>query len=242
MAYNSESRVSRQIIALGGGGFSTQSEPRLDEYILRQSLEDRLEPGFIGTASGDSESYLLKFYSRFSKLNCAPSHLELFRRTPDIADWTRQQDIIFVGGGNTKSMLALWADWELPRQLQLALERGVILSGISAGAICWFESGVTDSFAGDLRLIKGLGILSGSCCPHYSGEADRKLAYRHMVERGEVAPGIAIDDGACVHFVDGAPLRVISGLADANAYSVFAQDGAPAEVTILDVERLDVAV
>lgn len=228
------------IIALGGGGFSDATEPELDEYILGQARSEKPNIGFIGTASGDAESYLLKFYARFSKLACAPSHLELFRRTPDIADWVQHQDIIFVGGGNTKSMLALWKDWGLDKHLRSALEAGTILSGISAGAICWFEAGVTDSFAGDLQPLAGLGFIAGSCCPHYSGEADRRPSYRRMIERGAIAPGIAIDDGAGVHFVDGAPAKIVSGRSDAAAYEVSVKDGTISEVRIPDAEIINV--
>lgn len=233
--------MPRQIITLGGGGFSTKSEPGLDEYLLAQSGEARPKIGFVGTASGDSETYLLKFYTRFSKLNCEPSHLAFFRSTPKISDWVMQQDIIFVGGGNTKSMLAIWSDWGVPTHLKAALDEGVILSGISAGAICWFEAGVTDSFAGELRALPCLGFLEGSCCPHYSGEVERRPAYRKLVENGEIPPGIAIDDGVAVHFIDGNPSRIVSGVGEASAYAVSMQDGVLSEEVLSDVEQLSVA-
>ena len=97
-----------QIITLGGGGFSTGTDPGLDAYLLQQCNSSKPNIGFIGTASGDAEPYRSKFYARFKQLNCTPSHLSLFGRTPDIKDWVLAQDAIFVGGGNTKSLLALW--------------------------------------------------------------------------------------------------------------------------------------
>ena len=232
--------MTEQIIAIGGGGFSTQSEPELDAYILAQANAARPRIGFIATASGDSDSYLTRFYARFSALDCRPSHLGLFDRTPDIAGWVGNQDIIFVGGGNTKSMLAVWYEWDLVRHLRLALAEGVVLSGVSAGAICWFEFGVTDSSAGELRPLSCLGILAGSCCPHYSDDVDRRPAYERMVASGDIAPGIAIDDGAGVHFIDGVPSKVVSARGDATAYRVSSKDAVIMETPIPEAQMIRV--
>jgi dipeptidase E len=169
--------VATQIIAIGGGGFLHGSEPGIEHYILEQSLSDRPRVGFIATASGDASSALVKFYSRFSPLACIPSHLGLFDRTPDLDRWFAEQDIIYAGGGNTRSMLAVWRDWGLPSLLLKAAESGTILAGISAGAICWFEHGTTDSMANILRAMPCLGFLSGSCCPHYSEELERRPTF-----------------------------------------------------------------
>jgi len=209
-----------QIIALGGGGFSTGSEPGLDVYLLEQSRATRPRIGFIATASGDAESYLLKFYARFSRLECDPTHLPFFRRTPDLEAWVSAQDVIFVGGGNTRSMLAIWQAWGLPPMLRRAASTGTLLSGASAGAICWFECGVTESEARALAPIEGLGFLAGSACPHYSEEPERRPAYERMVETGRIAPGFAIDDGAALHFVDGRATRLVVGRRGASAYRV----------------------
>ena len=169
-----------QVIAIGGGGFSEGSEPGLDRYVLEHSRRASPRIGFLGTASGDSESYLLKFYARFAKLDCRPGHLPLFRRTPDLEAWIFAQDIIYVGGGNTKSMLAVWEGWKLGALLRRAGEAGTILAGISAGAICWFDFGVTDSASEGLAPMACLGILGGNCCPHYSGERDRRPSYEGL--------------------------------------------------------------
>lgn len=209
-----------QIIAIGGGGFSEGSEPELDTYILEQCSAQKPKIGFLGTASGDAESYRLKFYTRFSQLNCQPSHLTFFRRTPDLTDWVRQQDIIFVGGGNTLSMLAIWNAWGLVPLLKEAAQYGTILAGVSAGANCWFESCVTDASADGLEPLKCLNFISGSCCPHYSLDDERKPIFERLIGNGEMPPGIAIDDGAAVHFIDGELKRVVSGHDGATAYEV----------------------
>lgn len=209
-----------QIIAIGGGGFSEGSEPGLDAYVLGQSAANVPKVGFIGTASGDAERYLLKFYSRFSQLNCTPSHLTFFRRTPNLTDWIMAQDVIFVGGGNTFSLLAVWQAWEIAPLLKESAAQGTVLSGISAGANCWFESCLTDAKFDEFGPLQCLNFLSGSCCPHYSSEIARQQTFEHLIDTETLPPGIAIDDGAAAHFIDGRLTRIISGTEGATAYSV----------------------
>jgi dipeptidase E len=193
--------------------------------------------GFLGTASGDAESYRLKFYTRFSQLNCQPSHLTFFRRTPNLADWVKQQDAIFVGGGNTLSLLAIWEVWGLVPLLKEAAQDGTVLAGVSAGANCWFESCLTDSKAGVLGSLKGLNFISGSCCPHYL-EEERQLAFERLVGSEEMPPGIAIDDGAAVHFINGELKRVVSGHEGATAYEVVQTPAGAISRLIEDAEVL----
>jgi dipeptidase E len=213
----------RQIIALGGGGFSVEPENlALDRYILAQTRVPEPAVVFVPTASGDSDNYVVRFYAAYLGLPCRPSHLPLFRRTPELRSYLRAQDVIYVGGGNTKSMLAVWREWSLPEILREAWESGVVLAGISAGAICWFDQGVTDSFADQLRALDCLGFLPGSCCPHYNGEAERRPAYHRLVRTGELASGFAIDDGAAIHFIDREVHRVVASRQGATAYRVYA--------------------
>src|SRR6516225_3725051 len=127
----------RQIIALGGGFSMEPDNPVLDLYVLRQARTARPAVTFLGTASGDADSYLVRFYQAFSGYDCRPSHLPLFRRTPKLRDHLLHQDIIYVGGGNTKSLLGIWREWGLPALLREAWQEGIVLAGISAGAICW---------------------------------------------------------------------------------------------------------
>jgi peptidase E len=129
-------------------------------------------------------------------------------------------DVLLVGGGNTRSMLAVWREWSFVDVLREAYERGTVLCGSSAGAICWFEAGVTDSIAGDLTPLTCLGFLAGSNCPHYDGEKDRRPVYHRLVREGRIGDGIACDDGAGLHFVDEKLERVVSARPNARAYRV----------------------
>ena len=216
----------RQIIAIGGGGFTLDLDDlTIDRYVLAQSGKKNPRIAYVPTAAGDSDSSIVRFYSAFTTLRCRPSHLSFFKRTPDLRAWMLAQDVIYVGPGNTKSMLAIWREWGLPEILREAWERGIVLAGTSAGSICWFEQGVTDSFADRLRAIPCMGFLPGSCCPHYDGEAERAPAFRKMIQRGEVMPGIAIDDHAAVHFSGTAIKRVVAGRKGSGAYRVQKRGG-----------------
>ncbi|GGO08204.1 peptidase E [Saccharibacillus kuerlensis] len=217
----------KQIIAMGGGGFSMEPENLLlDRYILEQSEAERPRICFVGTASGDSPGYIERFYTAFGSLSCEPTHLSLFKLPEgSLEDFVLNQDIIYVGGGNTRSMLALWREWGLDRILRRAYEKGIILAGLSAGSICWFEQGVTDSVTGQLGVIEALGLLPGSHCPHYDGEAERRPAYREMLEKGEIESGIAADDGAALHYREGELYQVVSSREQAAAYQVINRSG-----------------
>ena len=221
------SRV-KQIIAMGGGGFSMEPDNlALDRYVLAQAGRrrpaDTVRPRvcFLATASGDADGYIVKFYEAFTTLDCEPSHLSLFRLpSADLASAILAQDVIYVGGGNTRSMLVLWREWGLDEVLKTAWQQGVVLAGLSAGAVCWFEQGVTDSVPGTLGALDCLGMLPGSCCPHYDGEVERRPAYHRLVAGGTILPGYGIDDGAALHFVDQELKCVISSRPDATAYEV----------------------
>ena len=214
--------MMKQIIALGGGGFSMEPEnPLLDRYILAQSGKTNPKICFIGTASGDAENYISRFYQFFEKENCRPSHLSLFNPpTRDLEAFLLEKDIIYVGGGNTKNLLALWKEWGVDEILKKAWEEGVVLAGISAGSICWFEQGVTDSYGDGLEPIACLGFLQGSNCPHYDGEADRRPSYQHLIASDRIKPGLAADDGVAIHFVGQEINAIVSSRPDARAYHV----------------------
>jgi peptidase E len=212
----------RQIIAMGGGGFSMEPDnPALDKYVVRQTGKRRPKVCFLPTASGDAERYCLNFYTAFAKLDCHLSHLLLFKLpTADLASFVLEKDVIYVGGGNTKSMLALWREWRLDRILRRAWNRGVVLAGLSAGAICWFEEGVTDSVFGRLKPLACLGFLPGSCCPHYDGEPRRRPSYQRLLSQGRISPGYGVDDGVALHFVGRKLHRIVSSRPNAKAYAL----------------------
>lgn len=129
-----------------------------------------------------------------------------------------QQDIIYVGGGNTKNLIALWKEWHLDRILRQAWHQGIILCGLSAGSICWFEEGITDSIPGELTPLKCLGFLPGSNCPHYDGETKRKPAYHRLLSQEQISPGYAADDGVALHFIGDRLSKIVSSRPEAKAY------------------------
>jgi peptidase E len=220
----------RQLIAMGGGGFTMEPEnPALDEYVLEAARAETPAVGFLAAASGDSEPYIDHFYASFSTLACRPSHLPLFSRTPDLRAYLLAQDVIYVGGGNSKSLLGVWREWGLPELLREAWDAGVLLAGVSAGAVCWFEEALSDAYEGDLRVIQCLGFLSGSCCPHYHGDPERRPKYHRRVSAGELAPGLAIDDSVAVHFLGDRIHRVVASRPGATAYRVGVENGAVRE-------------
>jgi dipeptidase E len=192
----------RTIVAMGGGGFSTEPQDLLlDDLVLDlgRSVRGRSRPSvcFVGTASGDSEGYLASFYSSYAR-RAEASHLALFNRTvEDIEAFLLDQDVVHVGGGNTANMLAVWRLHGVDRALRRAWESGVVRAGVSAGAICWFEAGTTDSFGPELAgFSDGMGFLGGSFSPHYDGEPRRRPLFRRLVGDGALPGGYAADDGA----------------------------------------------
>jgi len=215
--------MPKHIIALGGGGFSMEPEnPLLDLYVLNASGQLRPAVCFLPQASGESRDYMAKFYEAMTKLDAQPSHLSLFDTPPrpDMRDFLLSQDVIYVGGGNTKSMIVLWQAWGVDAMLREAYERGVVLAGISAGANCWFEQCITDSVTPELNLMDCLGFLPGSYCPHYDGEAQRRPTFHRLIASGAIKDGIACDDGAAAHFVDGELVCVVSSRPQVKGYRV----------------------
>lgn len=228
----------RQIIAIGGGGFYRDAENlALEKYAIQQTGVENPRVAFVPTASGEADHYVSSFYTAFLKLGCRPSVLTFFKRTPELRSFLLGQDIIYVGGGNTKTLLAVWRDWEVVEILREAWQSGVVLTGVSAGAICWFEQGLTDSFSDELRPLDCLGFLSGSCCPHYDGEPQRRPSYHRLLADGEIAAGIAIEDWVGVHFIGSELHRVIASKRGARAYSMRAVYGSVQEVP-LPVEHI----
>ena len=211
----------RQVIAIGGGGFGrTQESNLIEQYILDQTSKKNPKICFIPTATGDLDPYVVNFYSVFSKLNCETSHISFFKRTIDLKAHIQKQDVIFVGGGNTKSMLAVWRDWGLDLILKDAYDRGVVMSGVSAGAICWFEAGLTDSWASDLQMMKCMDFIPGNCAPHYDEEPERRPATKQFLENKSIDFMYGIEGGAALHFVDEIPNSTIQFKKNKYAYKV----------------------
>lgn len=216
-----------KIFVMGGGGFSMEPEnPLLDLHVLSLAQKARPKICFIGTASGDSANSIQNFYDAFNQLDCVPTHLSLFKPpTRDLESFILHQDLIYVGGGNTKNLLSLWKEWNVDQFLKKANANGTVLAGLSAGMICWFEQGVTDSYGqGQLDLISGLGFLKGSACPHFDGEVNRRPFYTHAVQNHLTLGGLALDDGAGALFINGKLHECVSSRAQANAYLLRSDD------------------
>lgn len=215
-----------QIIAIGGGGFGRNPKHnKIEKYILDQiSSEKKPNICFIPTASAEDKSYTVNYYSAFSKLNCNPIHINLFQRTPRLESLINKQDVIYIGGGNTKSMLAVWREWKLDQLLLKAYKSGTILCGVSAGAICWFEKGVTDSWASNLNVMDCMGFLKGCCCPHYDGEKDRKPSVEKFLKESTISYCYALDDGAALHYKNGEIYKAVTFHEGAGAYKVFLEN------------------
>lgn len=216
----------KQIIAMGGGGFSMEPDnPLLDLYILNQSVKKKPKICFLATASGDAEDYIKRFYTAFNKYDCVPAHLPLFKpETRDFKGFIMERDIIYVGGGNTINMLVLWKEWGIDKLLKQAWENGVILAGLSAGSICWFEEGLTDSFGDELFPMKGLGFLKGSHCPHFDGESNRRPSYHRAILSGKLQGGYAADDGFGLHFINDELHRSVSSRKHARGFYLARED------------------
>lgn len=226
----------RTIVAMGGGGFSMEPDnPLLDDWLLSLTGQPHPAVCFLPTASGDAEGYVERFYDAFRPRPCAATHLSLFRRTEsDLRDVVLRQDLIYVGGGNTANMLAVWRVHGLDVVLREAWEAGVVLAGLSAGSLCWFSSGVTDSFGEGLApLHDGLGLLPGSHCPHYDGEALRRPRYQELVRQGTLPPGLAADDGVALRFSGTTLAAVVASRPGARGWAVTAAGDQPLQTRFL---------
>ncbi len=212
---------SRNIIAIGGGGFGAYpGQGIIENYILKQTKKKNPRICFIPTATGDNEAYKVNFYSTFTRLDCRPSHLDFFKRTPELKNFILNQDAIFVGGGNTKSMLAVWKEWGLDKILKKAYLSGTVMSGVSAGAICWFQNGITDSWASNLKIMPCLNFIKGTCCPHYDEEPERKPAVKNFLLKNKIKNVYAVDGGAALHIKDEKIFKSVIFKKDKSSYLV----------------------
>jgi dipeptidase E len=226
--------TKQQVIAMGGGGFSMEPENLLlDRYIIQQARKPKPSVCFLPHATDDAIRYSFRFFKTFSQLDVQPTHLSLFHpHTADIESFLMEQDIIYVGGGNTKSMMAIWREWKMDIFLRQAYENATILSGLSAGANCWFEQCSTDSIPGEFSVLSCLGIIPGSFCPHYDGEKDRRPSLHQLLSENKIKNGYAADDGAAAHFVNGQLVSAISSRPHAKVYQVGMIDNQVVEKTI----------
>jgi peptidase E len=221
--------AGRTIFAMGGGGFTMEpTNPLLDEFVLglaERTSEPRIL--FLPTASGDTTTQINAFYSRYGGRSCLPTHLSLFHlrdiRRP-LEQIVLEQDVIYVGGGSMRNLLAIWRAHGLDRLLTQAWEAGIVLAGLSAGAMCWFEGGVSRS-GGPPEPMEGLGLLEGSLTVHADGEPERLPVWLANVRAGTLPGGWAADDGIGLLFRDQRLQRVVSSRPGAGAQRVDALEG-----------------
>lgn len=205
---------------MGGGGFMMEQSSPLDDFLLSLSPTARPRVCFVPTPTGDSDRVVAAFFEAFTRRDCEPSCLRLFGAPERPAEHLASQDVIYVSGGNTANALALWRLHGVDHALRDAWTRGAVLGGVSAGANCWFECSVSDSFGRQLDSLRdGLAILPGSFCPHYDGEELRRPVYHHLVDGGFPA-GYAADDGVALHFVGTELREVVATVPGAAAYRV----------------------
>jgi len=209
-----------QVVGIGGGGDTLEQTRTLFRHVLSLTGKERPRVLHVPTATGDSAESIVNTYERLSAL-CELRHLRFFPYPPtDVRKLVLSQDAVSVGGGNVANMLAIWRVHGFGEILREAWEQGVVLFGVSAGMLCWFESVVTDSFGPQLEGLRdGLGWLSGSACPHYDGEERRRPRYRELVDAG-FPEGIAADDGVGLHYVGTGLREVVTCRPGATAYRV----------------------
>ena len=212
-------RNKKKIISIGGGGFTHETDESLDQFVLNQVNLKKFKIGFLPTASKDDQKKIDLFYKRFDNNYLQLSHFTLCSKIEGFKDWILNKDIVYVGGGNTSYMLEIWKKNNLIEIFKEAYNKGIILSGVSAGAICWFDWILSDSEGIGLKAIRGINLISGSCTPH-SSENERLKKFKNDIENSKMPKGIAIDDGVAVLFIDGKPTEVYSSRKNHDAYFI----------------------
>jgi len=225
--------AERNIVGLGGGGSTDAETRRLLTYVVGLAGKPSPRVCVVPTAVGDDAGMVLRAYGLLPN-SAALSHLPFFPWPPEnLHHFVFEHDVVFVSGGNTANMLAIWRVHGFDEILREAWEAGIVLTGWSAGMICWFEAGVTDSFGPQLEGMRdGLGFLAGSACPHYDGEELRRPVYTKLVAEG-FPPGVAADDCVGLHYVGTELAEVVSVREGAGAYRVDAGGEEPLPVRLL---------
>ena len=211
------SKIEKKIIAIGGGGFTHHTDKSLDQFVLDQSKKINNKIGFLATASRDDEKKINSFYKRFGNIKSELSHFNLTLNVDRFSEWILEKDIVYIGGGNTVFMLEIWRKYKLEQIFKSAYEKGTILSGVSAGAVCWFDWILSDSVGQGFNPLRGINLISGSCTPH-SSNIKRINQFESNIKDNKLPDGIAIDDGVAVVFIDGKPTEVYSSRKNHKAY------------------------
>jgi dipeptidase E len=211
--------MTRTVIA-AGDGLLNGDNPLADFYILAKSGITRPKICLLPTASGDNKGIVNYFMSIFEKYPCKPSYLTLFDpHTADIENFILSQNIIYITGGQSKSMLGVWKEWGVDKILRKAYENGTIMAGGSAGSVCWFNQCITDSIPGTLSVMDALNFLPFSNCPHYLSQL-RRSAYRRLLLEKRIMNGYAADDFAMLHFENEALIKCVSNTPFSKCWKV----------------------
>lgn len=222
--------MSKNIIAIGGYNLYNDKFHCIIEYILHQVNKKKPKVCILPTASGDHFAVLKEHYYLFQHHDCTVDYLGVFDLdTSDIRSFLLSQDIIYVPGGNTKNMLALWREWNIDKYLREAWDKGIVLAGNSAGAVCWFNECLTDSIPDAYTRLTCLGLLPYSSSPHYITQKGRREAYTSAIKNGMIIPGYAIEDDVAIHFSDTKVKSILSIDEQSFAYYVNVEDGAVVE-------------
>ena len=209
--------IEKKIIAIGGGGFTHQLDLSLDQFVIDKLKRTNNKIGFLATASKDDEKKISLFYKRFENTEFELSHFNLTSNINGFFEWIMSKDLVYIGGGNTVFMLEIWKKNKLENIFKDAYEKGIILSGISAGAVCWFDWILSDSVGPGFNTLRGINLISGSCTPH-SSNIERINQFESDIKNNKLPQGIAIDDGVAVVFVDEKPTEVYSSRKNHTAY------------------------
>ncbi|WP_040803231.1 peptidase E [Nocardia concava] len=227
--------MAGHVVATGAGQrmMGRAADP-LHDFVLGLTGKPQPRVLFLGTATGDDPGYIVSFYETYNSGRCRPFHLRLFDRSiTDLRAYILSMDVVHVGGGNTANMLDVWRRQGVDAILREAWENGAVMTGGSAGAICWFEGGTTDSYGPTLQILpEGLGFVAGSCCPHYDAEDQRQPLFHRAIQKGELPAGYAIDDLVSLHFHGTQLVEAVSSQADGKAYRVAAAGDEVVETSI----------
>jgi len=221
----------RQIL-IAGGGFRTD----FIRYMADLTGTDRPRLCYLPTASADSEAGIIRWYEYCAPLNVTPlvqrSFISSYNMDESWRDSLLSMDGIVVSGGNTLNQQAIWEVQGIDEVLREAWDRGIVLGGASAGSLCWFEEGTTDSRPQEVTKIECLGFLRGSHSPHYDSEEVRRPTYHRLIRSGELKPGYACDNDAGIYFVDNEVTRVVKTRQEASVYYVAMEAGRVVETEL----------
>ncbi|GAC1322819.1 MAG: peptidase E [Mycobacteriales bacterium] len=234
------------VLAIGGGGFTLTERygarpGPLVEHALSLTGSDQPKVCALYTATADDPARIAAFYAAWGGTGVRPSHLALFPMpsVEDVRAHLLDQDALYVGGGSVANLLAVWRVHGLDEVMRDAWQAGVVLFGVSAGSLCWFAGGTTDSFGPQLRpFTNGLGLIPASTCPHYDSEARRRPLYQRLVATGALPPGVAADDGVGLHYVGTELAEAVADRPDAAAWQVERSSDGTAIETRLEPRQL----